>query len=95
MWERLRSSQLGVRFRRQAPIGPYFADFLSNELKLIVEIDGDTHAEGGTDMERTKYLEKLGFKVIRYWNADVFDRLEGVVDDLEKAIVARRTEQKD
>ena len=56
LWEKIRQEQLGVRFRRQVPLGPYFADFACIELKLVIEVDGEMHSESRTDAVRTKYL---------------------------------------
>jgi very-short-patch-repair endonuclease len=90
VWHKIRDSQLGVRFRRQAPIGPYFAEFLALDLKLIVEIDGGQHADNAGDMTRTNYLEGLGFTVARFWNSDVMSSIDGVVQRIEEAIASRR-----
>ena len=93
VWQKLRNSQLGVKFRRQVPVGPYFADFLCAELKLIVEIDGGQHAESEKDAARTEYLTRLGFYVQRYWNSDVMENFDGVADDL-KAVIAELLESR-
>src|SRR5260221_13264496 len=73
LWRCLRSRQLnGLKFRRQHPIGPFIVDFVCLELKLIVELDGDSHAEQlAYDGDRTRWLEKNGYRVIRYFNHDV------------------------
>ena len=92
IWERIRNSSLGAKFRRQVPLGPYFADFFCLELKLVVEIDGGQHSESQRDAVRTKYLEGAGFKVVRFWNSEVMESLEGVVAHLEKVIAERRIE---
>ena len=91
LWMALRNRQLGgLRFARQVPIGPYFADFCCRELKLIVEIDGATHdspAEVSGDAEREAFLIGEGFQVFRVSNSDVFRNLEGVLEGV-LAIVA-------
>ena len=74
-------------------LAPYFADFLCLTLKLIVEIDGGQHAESESDVIRTKYLEGLGFKVIRFWNSEVEESLEGVVLRIEEALAERRADK--
>jgi very-short-patch-repair endonuclease len=83
LWHRLNRRQLGgFKFRRQAAIGPYIADFLSHDAMLIVEIDGDTHgdsAQADHDARRTQFLEAQGFRVIRFFNAEVRDDLDDVV----------------
>src|SRR6266542_899691 len=82
LWSRLRNDQLGVTFRRQHAIGNYIHDFCSPQAKLIIELDGSQHLEQDAsqyDEERTKYLESQGYKVIRFWNNDVMNNLEGVI----------------
>ena len=93
LWEKLRHDQLGVRFRRQAPIGRYFADFACRELKLIVEVDGETHAEPKSDLVLTKYLTDLGFEVVRFWNNDVMENIEGVMSRLTDIVTAQKNKQ--
>src|SRR6185503_2282669 len=80
LWSRIRNDQLGVTFRRQHAVGNYIADFCSPKAKLIIELDGSQHLEQEEyDEERTKYLEMLGYKVIRFWNNDVTNNIEGVI----------------
>jgi len=80
LWARLRNDQLGVTFRRQHAIGNYILDFCSPKVKLIIELDGSQHLEQEEyDQERTKYLESLGYKVIRFWNNDVVNNIDGVI----------------
>ncbi len=86
LWQALRDLKpLGLHFRRQAPIGPYIADFVLFKQKLIVEVDGHTHsteAELAHDHRRTQFLEAEGFKVIRCSNEDVMRNDEGVVMEI-------------
>jgi very-short-patch-repair endonuclease len=78
LWSRLRKKQLdGFGFRRQHPLGPYVADFVCAEARLIVEVDGGQHAE--EDDTRTRWLEGRGYRVIRFWNSDVLANTEGVL----------------
>ncbi|NMM45549.1 endonuclease domain-containing protein [Rhodospirillaceae bacterium KN72] len=79
LWSRLRNRQLnGMKFRRQAPLGPYFADFLCRETRLIIEIDGGQH-DPERDQDRTTFLNAQGYHVIRFWNHDVLANIEGVL----------------
>ena len=81
---------LNLKFRKQHAIGNYIVDFYCPELKLIVEIDGDTHAFNESimpDIERTLYLQSFGYRVIRYNNRDVLDNIDGVFQDLQEKIV--------
>jgi very-short-patch-repair endonuclease len=80
LWSRIRNDQLGVTFRRQHAIGNYIPDFVCIEKKLIIELDGSQHLEQEEyDEERTKYLNSLGYKVIRFWNNDVTNNIDGVI----------------
>lgn len=85
LWRELRRRTLGVKFRRQHPIGPYFADFACCERMLIVELDGESHLgsdAGRRDKKRTRYLEEAGWRVLRFWNTEVHDELESVVETI-------------
>ncbi len=84
LWSRLRRNQLhGYRFRRQRPIGPYIVDFVCLEASRIIEVDGGQHAEQiAKDKVRTRFLEKEGFRVIRFWNNDVLANTDGVVKSI-------------
>ena len=79
-----------LKFTRQKPLTEYIVDFYCAELKLAIEIDGDTHArQKQYDKDRTKNLNKHGVEVIRYTNAEVLNNLEGVYQDLQKRISVR------
>ncbi|ABD85980.1 endonuclease domain-containing protein [Rhodopseudomonas palustris] len=83
LWQRLRKVSLGeVHFRRQATIGPYFADFACHAIRLVVEIDGGQHAESATDHIRTDYMHAQGYRVLRFWNHEVLENIEGVVETI-------------
>ena len=80
LWARIRNDQLGVTFRRQHAIGNFIPDFVCVEKKLILELDGSQDLEQVEyDSERTKYFETLGYKVIRFWNNDVTNRIDSVL----------------
>jgi very-short-patch-repair endonuclease len=75
------------KFHRQKPIGRYIADFYCAELKLVIEIDGHSHAEQADyDQQRTDFLNSLGLKVLRYTNGDVQHNLSSIFDDLARVI---------
>ena len=86
MWNKLRACQLGgLGFRRQHGIGPYIVDFFCPEKKMIIEIDGETHAEEkqmAKDVKKEAYFDSLGLKVVRYLNREIMENLEGVIEDL-------------
>lgn len=81
LWSKLRMRQLhGWKFRRQAPVGPYIADFLCHSPAMIVELDGDQHAWRIThDLRRDAFLRSEGFLVLRFWNNEVFTNIDGVL----------------
>jgi very-short-patch-repair endonuclease len=95
VWRRIRNRAVsGAKFVRQAPIGPFFADFLCRERKLIIEIDGATHStdeELASDAFRTRRLEELGYQIIRFNNADVFENIDSVIDTIFAALTGSPT----
>jgi very-short-patch-repair endonuclease len=84
VWFNLRDRRLdGWKFSRQKPIGPYVVDFICREAGLVVEIDGGQHADQlAEDAARTKYLESLGYRVLRFWNNEVLLNTEGVMESI-------------
>jgi len=86
LWSMLRSRQmLGLKFRRQHPLGVYFADFACIEVGLIIELDGGQHGEGpsiGYDEQRSKDLAELGFQVLRFWNNEVLNETDAVMEKI-------------
>ncbi len=93
LWARLRDRRLnGLTFRRQAPCGPYVADFLCEAARLVIELDGSHHGEVEqvrSDAERTRRLKALGYKVLRVWNADLKSNIDGVLDGIIAAVAPR------
>jgi very-short-patch-repair endonuclease len=91
----LRERQLKhFKFVRQAPLGPYFGDFVCREQKLVIELDGATHgtnAEILRDEKRAAYLMDQGYRVIRFTNAEVFDAADGVLETILTALERRTT----
>lgn len=80
LWARIRNDQLGVTFRRQHAIGNYVPDFCSPKARLIIELDGSQHTEQEDyDRERTEYLQSRGYKVLRFWNNQVMNDIDGVI----------------
>jgi very-short-patch-repair endonuclease len=92
LWYEIRRGQVqGVRFRRQVPIGPYVADFACLPLKLVIELDGGQHSDAlDYDAQRTSYLEKHGFRVLRFWNNQVFTERPVVLDAIWYAVEERQ-----
>jgi very-short-patch-repair endonuclease len=74
----------GIKFRRQEPIGDYIVDFVAFENRLVIEVDGGQHAEEEKDKDilRDAWLSKQGFRVLRFWNNEVLQNLEGVLETI-------------
>jgi very-short-patch-repair endonuclease len=89
LWWRLRSRGLnGFKFVRQEPTGPYVADFVCREHRLIIEVDGGQHAESKRDAVRDKWLCEHQYRILRFWNNDVIGNLEGVLETILAALPA-------
>lgn len=86
MWQLIRAKRfMNLKFRRQHVIAPYIVDFCCHELGLVIELDGSQHGTDDAikyDAERTRFLEALDLKVIRYWNHEVLGRTDVVLEDL-------------
>ncbi len=89
LWNKIRMEQLGHKFRRQEPIGNYIADFICLNKKLIIEIDGGQHdTQQQYDDLRTQYFNDMGYRVIRFWNNQVTENLDGVLQKIIKELDA-------
>ena len=88
LWAYLRGNQLhGVNFRRQHAIGNFVVDFVSIKNKLVIELDGSQHLDQEEyDAERTAYLESQGYKVIRFWNNQIMNDINGVLRAINIAL---------
>jgi len=88
LWYFLKAKQLnGLKFRRQQPIGNYIVDFVCFSKKIVIELDGGQHDEIQNlikDQLRDQWLNSEGYKVLRFWNHDVLENIEGVYDEIEK-----------
>lgn len=92
LWGALREmDRLGFHWRRQAPIGPYVADFACLGSNLIVEVDGSQHLDSDHDEKRDAWLESRGFRILRFWNIDVLKNLEGCADAVYEALMESAT----
>ncbi len=82
LWRVLRDRKAmsGHKFRRQHPVGPYVADFVCLQTRLIVEADGGQHHQSGHDAGRDDFLRREGFQILRFWNNDILQNLEGVCE---------------
>jgi very-short-patch-repair endonuclease len=82
----------GTHFRRQVQIDRYIVDFACHATRLIVEVDGGQHArQSAADAERTKILTKNGYRVLRYWNNDILRNIDGVLEDIQRAMTTTPT----
>ena len=85
LWSRLRHRELGFKFRRQMPIGGYIADFACPAARIVIELDGGQHGSDeaeARDLIRTSEIERCGFRVLRFWNHEVVERLDEVVETI-------------
>jgi adenine-specific DNA-methyltransferase len=94
LWRLLRDRRLaGYKFRRQHPIGPYIADFYAASAALVIELDGDTHCtEEGIELDRIRhaYLESLSIAVIRFWNFEVKEDTDALLETIGAICEERR-----
>jgi adenine-specific DNA-methyltransferase len=93
-WSRTRNRRLaGFKIRRQVRIGPFIADFVCTAARLVIELDGDQHAEAADyDVKRTRYLERCGYRVIRFPTRDVLRDTERVLDQVREELELRMRE---
>lgn len=86
LWNRLKTKQVeGVKFRRPQPIGNFIVDFVSFENRLVIELDGGQHANNSQrDIERDEFLAKRGFRVLRFWNNEVVEDVDGVMEVIRR-----------
>jgi very-short-patch-repair endonuclease len=89
LWQILRAKRFaGYKFKRQLPIDPYVADFVCLRARLIVEADGGQHAESIRDARRDAYLKSQGFRILRFWNNEIFENEDGVLTSIFNALTA-------
>lgn len=84
LWRHLRNRELGGwKFKRQYPVGPFIVDFICVEKNVVIEVDGGEHAENEEqDLQRSAYLNKMGYRVLRFWNNEVLQETEGVLETI-------------
>ena len=87
LWRALREKLPDAKWRRQMPIGPYFADLTCFASRLVVELDGGQHADAREyDRARTRFIESRGYRVLRFWNNDVAQNIDGVIETIAQAL---------
>lgn len=89
LWYHLRDRRfMGLKFRRQRPVGPYIVDFVCLAPMLVIELDGGQHAEQeGYDRRRDQWLREQGFTVLRFWNNEVMNETEAVLEAIREAVL--------
>ena len=86
LWTRLRARRLGTKFRRQQPIGPFIADFISYPHRLVIEVDGDSHVDPARDRRRDAWFRDNGWYMLRFWDHQVIEAIDDVLDTIWLAI---------
>jgi very-short-patch-repair endonuclease len=88
LWQHIRNRRLaGTRFNRQVPIGPFICDFAARAPKLVIELDGGQHAVRIVEDERrTRFLMSRGYRLLRFWNNDVLENVDGVLEVIALAL---------
>ena len=94
LWHCLRHREFGFRFRRQVPIGGYIADFACPAARIVIELDGGQHGSDeaeARDLIRTSEIQRCGFRVIRFWNHEVIEQLDEVIEKIWNELYAAPT----
>jgi very-short-patch-repair endonuclease len=89
LWSRLRAKQTeGKKFRRQQPIGTYIVDFICFEKKVIIELDGGQHMQQSSkDQIRDRWFKAQGYKVLRFWDNEIFENFTGVLNCIREKLL--------
>jgi len=88
LWNHIRDRQIeGSKFRRQQPLGRYVVDFVNLEKKVVIELDGGQHVLDVRDNRRDEWIRAEGYKVLRFWDNQVFCNLEGVLENIRNALL--------
>ena len=95
LWHELRGRRFdGLKFRRQQIMGEYILDFYCAQTLLAIEVDGETHLGKETsDEKRSQWIERQGIKVLRFWNTQVYDELEAVLELIFRECDARKNQR--
>lgn len=88
LWSFLKSRGMGVKFRRQVPVGPFIVDFACFDRRLVIEVDGDHH-DPAIDAVRDARIAALGWRVVHFWAYDVFNDLDAVLTEIEDIVSSR------
>ena len=89
LWRQLRGRRLaGLKFKRQQPIGPYIVDFVCFTAGVVVEVDGGQHLDSESDAARDAWLQKRGYRILRFWNNEVLTNTTGVLERIAEVLCA-------
>jgi very-short-patch-repair endonuclease len=90
LWKHLRAKQIeGYKFRRQDPMGRYIVDFACHEKRIVIEVDGGQHVQDKErDRERDQWLKEQGYNVLRFWNNEVLQNIEGVLEAIRNSLLS-------
>lgn len=89
LWQCLRGQQIGYKFRRQYSVGAYVIDFYCPQMKLAIELDGESHYVDGAeerDKQRQDFIESFGVRFLRFTNVDIYDNIEGVLEQIVQVL---------
>ena len=92
LWSHLRTRPIGVKFTRQFPIGNHVADVACRSLRLAIECDGGQHSDSPNDAARAAVIEAHGYRVIRFWNHDILNNTDGVLEAIIQEIEIARNQ---
>ncbi|WP_269933521.1 endonuclease domain-containing protein [Aminobacter sp. HY435] len=96
LWNELKAKKLGgYKFSRQVPLGPYYADFVCRQARLVIELDGSQHAGSSHDARRDEFMHANGYSVLRFWSADTLKNVGAVCETILAALDGRLAEQVD
>ncbi|MFE0017392.1 endonuclease domain-containing protein [Mesorhizobium sp. NPDC059054] len=83
LWSELKAKKLGgYKFSRQVPLGPYYADFVCRQAKLVIELDGSQHVDSDSDKRRDEFMQVNGYSVLRFWSGDALKNIGAVCETI-------------
>lgn len=93
LWQQLRAHRMaGYKFKRQVVIEPYIVDFVCIQEKLIIEADGGQHSESERDKLRDEFLQKCGYRVLRFWNHEILNEIDAVLEKIHNELTKPRSQ---
>jgi very-short-patch-repair endonuclease len=96
LWNELKAKKLGgYKFSRQVPLGPYYADFVCRQARLVIELDGSQHSDSSHDRCRDEFMRANGYSVLRFWSSDALKNVGAICETILAALDGRLAEQVD